>query len=105
LQESLHQLPDGIEKVCVRSDTAGYQRELLRYCAEGSNERFGVIEFAIGADVTASFRQAVREVAEDQWFPVLRTDSDGRQYETGQQYGLYSKLVAIRGDAKTLEPT
>lgn len=86
LQESLKQLPEGVEKVCVRSDTAGYQRELLRYCAEGTNERFGVIEFAIGADVTASFRQAVREVAEDQWFPVLRTDSDGRQHETGQQW-------------------
>ncbi len=86
LQESLQQLPEGVEKVCVRSDTAGYQRELQRYCAEGTNERFGVIEFAIGADVTASFRQTVREVAEDQWLPVLRTDSEGRQYETGQQW-------------------
>jgi len=86
LQESLQNLPEGIEKVCVRSDTAGYQQDLLRYCAEGTNERFGVIEFAIGANVTKSFRQAVREVAEDQWLPVLRTDSDGRQYETGQQW-------------------
>ena len=32
----------------LRSDTAGYQRELLRYCAEGGDERFGVIEFAVG---------------------------------------------------------
>jgi len=86
LQEALHQLPEGVEKVCVRSDTAGYQQELLRYCAEGSNQRFGVIDFAIGADVTESFRDAVRDVAEDQWFPVLRTDPDGRQYETGQQW-------------------
>ena len=86
LQESLQQLPDGVEKVCVRSDTAGYQQNLLRYCAEGSNERFGTIDFAIGANVTESFRQAVREVAEDQWFPVLRTEADGRQHETGQQW-------------------
>ena len=86
LQESLDQLPEGIDTVCVRSDTAGYQHELLRYCAEGINQRFGIIEFAIGANVTASFRQAVRDVAEDQWLPVLRTDSDGRQYETGQQW-------------------
>ena len=27
------------------ADTAGYQRELLRYCAEGRDERFGVIEW------------------------------------------------------------
>ncbi len=44
LQESLQSLPEGIEKVCVRSDTAGYQQDLLRYCAEGTDERFGVIE-------------------------------------------------------------
>lgn len=100
LQESLNQLPDGVEKVCVRSDTAGYQQELLRYCAEGTSERFGVIEFAIGADVTASFRQAVREVAEDQWFPVLRTDSDGRQYDTGQQWAEVCYVPSWVGSSK-----
>jgi hypothetical protein len=41
-----------MENVFVRSDTAGYQKDLQRYCAEGKSERFGVIEFAIGADVT-----------------------------------------------------
>ncbi|MCK4691795.1 MAG: IS1380 family transposase [Desulfuromonadales bacterium] len=100
LQESLRSLPDGVEKVCVRSDTAGYQQDLLRYCAEGTNERFGVIEFAIGADVTASFRQAVREVAEDQWFPVLRTDPDGRQYETSQQWAEICYVPSWAGSSK-----
>lgn len=41
LKETLIQLPDGIEKVCIRSDTAGYQKDFLRYCAEGCDERFG----------------------------------------------------------------
>ena len=86
LQETLEQLPVGVEKVQVRSDTAGYQQELLRYCAEGKSERFGVIEFAMGADVTESFRQAVREVADDQWQPVVHTDADGREYPTSQQW-------------------
>ena len=54
LIEALGRLPAGVEKVMLRSDTAGYQRELLRYCAEGRDERFGVIEFAVGVDVTAS---------------------------------------------------
>ena len=100
LQESLQSLPEGIEKVCVRSDTAGYQQELLRYCAEGIDERFGVIEFAIGANVTKSFRQAVREVAEDQWFPVLRADSEGRQYETGQQWAEICYVPSWVGSSK-----
>jgi hypothetical protein len=100
LQESLNQLPDGVEKVCVRSDTAGYQQDLLRYCAEGTSERFGVINFAIGADVTASFRQAVREVDEDQWFPVLRTDQDGRQYDTGQQWTEVCYVPSWAGSSK-----
>ena len=56
----------------LRSDTAGYQQELLRYCAEGRDERFGVIEFAVGVDVTAEFRRAVSEVAEQDWQTLYR---------------------------------
>jgi hypothetical protein len=100
LQESLQQLPESVEKVFVRSDTAGYQQDLLRYCAEGGNERFGVIEFAVGADITTSFRQAVRDVAEEEWFPVLRTDSDGRQYETGQQWAEVCYVPSWVGSSK-----
>lgn len=100
LQESLQQLPEGIEKVCVRSDTAGYQQELLRYCAEGTNERFGVIDFAIGTAVNESFRQAVREVDEDQWFPVTRIDSDGRSYETNQQWAEVCYVPTWAGSSK-----
>jgi hypothetical protein len=100
LQESLQNLPEGVEKVYVRSDTAGYQQELLRYCAEGRNERFGTIEFAIGADVTPSFRQAVREVEDDQWFPILRTAPDGRQHETGQQWAEVCYVPSWAGMSK-----
>ena len=35
LTEALEHLPAGVESVMLRSDTAGYQQELLRYCAEG----------------------------------------------------------------------
>ena len=64
LKEALGHLPVGVAKVMLRSDTAGYQQELLRYCAEDRDERFGVIEFAVGVDVTAEFHRAVSEVAE-----------------------------------------
>jgi len=50
LQETLDTLPAGVETVCFRSDTAAYQQELLRYCAEGKDERFGIIPFAVSAE-------------------------------------------------------
>ena len=68
----------------LRSDTAGYQQELLRYCAEGRDERFGVIEFAVGVDVTAEFRRAVSEVAEEDWHVLHKPGSN--RVETGQEW-------------------
>ena len=76
LEESLECLPDGVDRALMRSDTAGYQQELLRYCAEGRCERFGVIEFAVGVDVTESFRTAVREVEEYEWEVLRRRVGD-----------------------------
>jgi hypothetical protein len=84
-QKSLEALPQGALKVYLRSDTAAYQQELLIYCAKGQDERFKVIEFAIGVDVTAEFRKAVGEVIEEDWQPLKR-EIDGRQVETGQEW-------------------
>lgn len=85
LQETLAVLPEGVVKVYFRGDTAANQKELLRYCAEGKSERFGVIEFAIGVDVTAEFKRAVAEVAEGEWQPLER-DVDGQRVKTGQEW-------------------
>jgi hypothetical protein len=84
-QKTLEVIPPGVQKVYLKSDTAAYQQELLSYCAKGHNERFGVIEFAIGADVTAEFRQAVGEVEEKDW-QTLKREIDGRLVETGQEW-------------------
>src|SRR5271166_6580470 len=69
LRDSLRHLPASVKKVALRSDTAGYQAELLLYCGEGKDPRFGVIDFAIGADVTEAFRRAVMATAESAWQP------------------------------------
>ena len=37
LKESLRHLPESVKKVALRSDTAGYQAELLLYCGEGKD--------------------------------------------------------------------
>ena len=69
LKEALEMLPEGVKKVYLRSDTAGYQHDLMKYCEQG-NTPFGRVEFAIGADVTKEFRKAVAEVEE--WRPVMK---------------------------------
>ena len=85
-KESLSLLPEGIEQVRLRSDTAGYQHALLRYCEEGKNERFGRIEFTIGADVTAEFKKAVlTEVREKDWMPIFK-EYDGVRMKTNQEW-------------------
>ena len=85
LQETLAILPPGVKKVYFRSDTAAYQIDLLRYLAEGNNERFKVIEFAVGVDVTEEFKKAVREVEEKEWHPLER-EVDGEKKDTGQEW-------------------
>ena len=85
LREALVNLPEGVEKVYLRSDTAGYQVNLLKYCAEGHNERFGVIEFAVGVDVCKEFKKAVLKVEEEDWQPLKKQVGD-EWVETGQQW-------------------
>ena len=65
LERALERLPEGVEKVRLRMDTQGYEWELLRYLAEGKNPRFGEVEFAIGADVTAELKRAAAELGEE----------------------------------------
>jgi len=85
-KEALGLVPKGVKKVCMRSDAAGYQEDLLKYCAEGKSDRFGVIDFAVGVVVSPEFKDAVREVAEEDWRPLYRI-VDGRRKESGQEYG------------------
>lgn len=85
LKEALGHMPLGVEKVLMRSDTAGYQHDLLQYCAEGKDNRFGVIEFAVGVDVTPEFKKAVSEVAEEEWHTLGR-EVEGHKVPTEQQW-------------------
>jgi hypothetical protein len=81
LQDAIKSLPSSVKRVSLRCDTAGYEAELLKYCAEGTS-RFGVIEFAVGVDVTEAFKRAVAEISDGAWQPLLRPD--GR--DSGQQW-------------------
>ena len=78
-------MPEGVVKVYYRGDTAFYRRELLQYCAEVKNGRFGVIEFSIGLDVTSEFKRAVFEVEEGDWHSLER-EVAGKMMPTGQEW-------------------
>jgi|LSQX01.1.fsa_nt_gb hypothetical protein len=74
LEEALEMLPDSVAEVFVRTDTAGYDQDLLRMMAEGRNPRFGVIRFAVGADMTQELRAEISRIPASEWKPYRRGD-------------------------------
>jgi len=84
-EEALGLLPAGVKKVFLRSDTAGYQHDLMSYCAEAKNKRFGVIEFAIGAKMSDPFKYEISLIEEPDWHRIYRKVDD-ELVDTGQEY-------------------
>lgn len=84
LKESLRLLPKGVKKIVVRSDSAGYQHDFLEFMEKGT-ERFGKIKFSVSCDVSKSFRQAVLEIPEEAWNPIVYTDESGYQVISKQE--------------------
>jgi len=114
MKDCLRYLPASVTKVSLRSDTAGYQEELLLYCGEGKDRRFGVIDFAgaltaygsigplrgpIGADVTEAFRAAVLATPESAWKPLARM-FDGQPQQTDQEYAEVCYVPAWAGHSR-----
>jgi hypothetical protein len=99
MKDCLRYLPASVTKVAMRSDTAGYQEELLLYCGEGKDTRFGVIEFAVGADVTEAFRAAVLATPESEWKPLVRM-FDGQPQQTDQEYAEVCYVPSWAGHSK-----
>jgi hypothetical protein len=84
-KQALECLPETVKKVRLRSDTAGYQHNLLKYCEMNGNKRFGHIEFAIGSNVTPEFKKAVAEVEESDWHEIYKT-INGKKIKTGAEW-------------------
>ena len=99
LKEALDCLPDRVENLRIRSDTAGYQHDLLKYCEMGKNRRFGRIEFAIGCSVTPEFKKAVAEVQESEWKPLYKT-IEGKKYKTGTEWAEVCFVPSAIGNSK-----
>lgn len=86
LKEAIALLPPDVKHVHLRSDSAGYQEDLLRYCAEGNDPRFGVIPFAIAARVSAGIKKEAQSLDEKHWHPIYQEDADGKKIKTNQEW-------------------
>lgn len=86
LKEALALLPLSVVDVFLRSDSAGYQEELLRYCAEGLNERLGVIHFAIASKVCKEIRDEAKQLKPEEWKTLYYEDLKGIKTTTTQEY-------------------
>jgi hypothetical protein len=76
-------LPEKVKEVYFRSDTAGYQTELLKYCAvRDENRRIPVIDFTISCPVGDDFKKAARQVPEKEWHRIYKHTPNGKVYET-----------------------
>jgi len=78
--KTLDNLPEGVERIRLRADAAGYAHELLAYCDSGDHERFGRIEFAISCPVTDAFKKEVARLPREEW---KRLDSRREWAEVG----------------------
>ena len=75
LSWALELLPDTIEEVMIRSDSAGHSAEALRLCNRpelrpAATQRFGVIGFAIPAVRSQALMAEVARVPEEEWTPL-----------------------------------
>jgi hypothetical protein len=85
VKEAASHLPDSVKVVRLRSDSAGYEHALLRWCDCEKNKRVGRIEFAISCDVSPEFKTAVSEVEEEDWHPLVK-EVDGERVATGREW-------------------
>jgi hypothetical protein len=85
LKDALKYLPEGVVKVRIRSDSAGYQHDLMRYCEKKENTRFGRIEFVISADVSPDFKAAVEDVDKGDWYAIYK-EVNGEMVKTGKEW-------------------
>lgn len=64
LQQAVTQLPEGIQRIYVRSDSAWYQASLLDYCQE---QGYG---FAVTADLDEAVKAAILEARDPPWMAL-----------------------------------
>ena len=75
LKRAVEALPEGVEKVSFRADSAAYDHEVLNWCRDEAD-----ITFAISADMSVELRAAVEAVDEGAWQPLESTPRYGKMW-------------------------
>jgi len=99
LQEALGSVPEGVKTVRLRSDSAGYQHDLLKYCDREDNKRVGRIEFTVSCDVNREFKKSVGEVEASQW-KGLKKELNGEKVDTNREYAEVCFVPGAIGHSK-----
>lgn len=98
-------LPQSVEKIYFRSDSAAYQHKLLDRLREGI-ELHGqkvAVEFAISADMTEALRARIISVSEAGW-KALRKISDKRLIEGRKEWAEVEFIPAGASVKKDMQP-
>ena len=107
LKRIIELLPAGVEKVQLRSDSAGYQEEIMKYCVNSKKGKVGVVDFTISCDVGKSFKAAAKAVPEGDWHPVEREvvrEGKAVKEATGQEWADVSYVPAWAGGVSKNAP-
>ena len=62
LRRAVEALPQGVEKIYLRADSAAYEHELLNWCRDEAG-----ITFAISADMSQELRRAIEALPHEAW--------------------------------------
>ena len=99
-KQVLNSLPEQVKSVALRSDSAGYQSDLLTYCAEGKNPRFGFISAAISCPVGQELKESVKRVSETEWKPLGSRKLKNEPNEPFQEWAEVSHVPNKLGTKK-----
>ena len=66
LTQAVGCLPKTSKPIYLRSDTAGYTHELMKFCEDAEDK----IQFTIGCPVSQEFRKAVKSLPDSAWHPL-----------------------------------
>ena len=74
-QESISMLPEDVDSVMTRQDSAAYQNDFMAWCIDvKEHPRIGEILFTISADITPELREAI--VGTKDWQPMKPARGD-----------------------------
>ena len=66
LKKGVETLPEGVERIYVRADSAAYEHEFLNWCRETTPKGLPII-FAVSADMSRELRRAIQALPSAAW--------------------------------------